>query len=105
VVASIVATATAIRTITRSGWARTIPAVFTIEQRDDLAADVLRLAHDDDRVVGGAVVGSLAVGTGDAFSDLDLTFGVADDVLVTDVLSDQRLDPDTNRRLRRGAAC
>jgi hypothetical protein len=63
--------------------------VFTVEQRDALRERVLRLAEEDDRVVAGAAVGSLAVdGGGDRFSDLDLTFGVADGVPVSDVLSD-----------------
>jgi predicted nucleotidyltransferase len=62
--------------------------VFTVEQRDALRERVLRLAEEDDRVVAGAVVGSLAVGDGDRFSDLDLTFGIADHVPVTEVLTD-----------------
>jgi predicted nucleotidyltransferase len=62
--------------------------VFTVEQRDALRERVLRLAEEDDRVVAGAAVGSLAVGDGDRFSDLDLTFGIADDVPVTEVLDD-----------------
>jgi hypothetical protein len=62
--------------------------VFTVEQRDALRERVLRLAEEDDRVVAGAVVGSLAVGDGDRFSDLDLTFGIADHVPVTEVLDD-----------------
>jgi hypothetical protein len=62
--------------------------VFTIEQRDALRERVLRLAEDDDRVVAGAAVGSLAVDEGDRFSDLDLTFGIADHVSVTAVIAD-----------------
>jgi hypothetical protein len=62
--------------------------VFTVEQRDALRARVLRLAEDDHRVMAGAVVGSLAVDAGDRFSDLDLTFGVADHVPVQEVLDD-----------------
>ncbi|HYZ88244.1 MAG TPA: hypothetical protein VE620_03005 [Myxococcales bacterium] len=61
--------------------------VFTVEQRDALRERVLRLAQEDDRVVAGAAVGSLALGDGDRFSDLDLTFGVADHVPVTEVLA------------------
>ncbi|MFB3739778.1 MAG: nucleotidyltransferase domain-containing protein, partial [Candidatus Velamenicoccus archaeovorus] len=38
--------------------------------------------------VAGALVGSLAVDAGDGFSDLDLTFGVADGVPVAEVLED-----------------
>ena len=60
--------------------------MFTIEQRNALRARMLRLAEEDERVVAGAAVGSLAVGTGDRFSDLDLTFGIADGVQVTDVI-------------------
>jgi hypothetical protein len=41
---------------------------------------VLGLAEEDERVVAGALVGSLAVNGADRFSDLDLTFGIADDV-------------------------
>jgi hypothetical protein len=62
--------------------------VFTVEQRDALRERLLRLAEEDERVVAGAAVGSLAVEGGDRFSDLDLTFGIADHVLVGDVLND-----------------
>jgi hypothetical protein len=62
--------------------------VFTVEQRDALRERVLKLAEEDDRVVAGAAVGSLAVDDGDRFSDLDLTFGIADYVPVTKVLDD-----------------
>jgi hypothetical protein len=62
--------------------------VFTIEQRSALHEQVLRLAEQDDRVVAGAVVGSLAIGRGDRYSDLDLTFGVADHVAVGRVLDE-----------------
>jgi hypothetical protein len=62
--------------------------VFTPEQRDDLRERVLRLAEEDERVVAGAVVGSLAVDGGDRFSDLDLTFAVAGSAPIADVLAD-----------------
>lgn len=62
--------------------------MFSIEQRDALRDHVLRLAEEDERVVAGAAVGSLAADAGDRFSDLDLTFGIADDVAVRDVLDD-----------------
>jgi hypothetical protein len=62
--------------------------VFTVAQRDALRERVLTLAEADDRVVAGAVVGSLAVDTADRFSDVDLTFGIADQVRVADVLED-----------------
>src|SRR5207247_7789397 len=62
--------------------------VFTVEQRDALREHLLRLAEEDEHVVAGAAVGSLAVDGGDRFSDLDLTFGIADHVQVADVLDD-----------------
>ena len=62
--------------------------MFTVEQRDALHVRLLRLAEEDERVVTGAAVGSLAVNDGDRFSDLDLTFGIADHVPVADVLDD-----------------
>lgn len=62
--------------------------MFTVEQRDALRDRLLRLAEADERVVAGAAVGSLAFGQGDRFSDLDLTFGIADGVPVIDVLDD-----------------
>jgi hypothetical protein len=62
--------------------------VFTVEQRDALRDHVLQLAEEDERVVAGAAVGSLAVDGGDRFSDLDLTFGIADHVPTAEVLDD-----------------
>ena len=62
--------------------------MFTVEQRDALREHVLQLAEEDERVVAGAAVGSLAVDGGDRFSDLDLTFGIADDVPTTEVLDE-----------------
>ena len=62
--------------------------MFTVEQRDVLRERLLRLAQGDERVVAGAVVGSLAVDAGDRFSDVDLTFGIADHVRVANVLDD-----------------
>jgi hypothetical protein len=62
--------------------------MFTVEQRDGLRDRMLRLAEEDERVVAGAVVGSLALGGGDRYSDLDLTFGIADHMPVADTLDD-----------------
>jgi len=62
--------------------------VFTVEQRDALRERLLTLAQEDERAVAGAAVGSLAVDRGDRLSDLDLTFAIADDVAVADVLDD-----------------
>ena len=60
--------------------------MFTVEQRDALRERVLDLADEDERVVAGALVGSLAADAGDRYSDIDLTFAVADEVEVAVVL-------------------
>jgi hypothetical protein len=60
--------------------------MFSVEQRDALLERLIGLGREDERVVAGAVVGSLAVEGGDRFSDVDLTFGVAGEDQVADVL-------------------
>src|SRR3954452_7219840 len=65
--------------------------MFTVAQRDDLRAYLLRLGEQDERVVAGAAVGSLVLDGGDRFSDLDLTFAVAQDAAVHEVLDDWTL--------------
>lgn len=62
--------------------------MFSVNDRDRVRDHVLRLAASDARVVAGAVVGSLALDEGDHWSDLDLTFAVADDQPLLDVLED-----------------
>ena len=62
--------------------------VFSVEDRDRVRDRVLELAVSDQRIVAGAVVGSLALNEGDRWSDLDLTFGVADEFSIFDVLED-----------------
>src|SRR6187431_318388 len=60
--------------------------MFSVAYRDYVRDNVLRLASVDPRIVAAAIMGSLAHGPGDRWSDLDLTFAVADDVSVMDVL-------------------
>ena len=62
--------------------------MFSISDRDRIRDRVLQLAAADARVVAGAVVGSLALDEGDRWSDLDLTFAVADDISIFEVLED-----------------
>jgi hypothetical protein len=62
--------------------------VFTIEQRDAVRERLLMLADEDEHVVAAAVVGSVAVEAADRYSDVDLTFAIADHVPVADVLED-----------------
>jgi hypothetical protein len=66
--------------------------MFSIKDRNLIRDDVLQLATSDARVVAGAVIGSLALGDGDRWSDLDLTFAVADDFSIFDVLEDWTRD-------------
>src|SRR5258708_6147396 len=51
--------------------------LFTVEERNGIYERLLEMAHADSRIVAGAVIGSLANGAGDRWSDLDLTFGLA----------------------------
>lgn len=62
--------------------------MFSVRDRDSIRDRVLQLAASDARVVAGAVVGSLAHDEGDRWSDLDLTFAVADNLPILDVLDD-----------------
>ena len=66
--------------------------MFSVKDRDRIHDHVLQLAASDARVVAGAVVGSLALAEGDRWSDLDLTFAVADDISILDVLEDWTRD-------------
>jgi predicted nucleotidyltransferase len=60
--------------------------VFTVEERNRIHERILEIAHADQRIVAGAVVGSLATGEGDRWSDLDLAFGVLPENQTLDVL-------------------
>lgn len=62
--------------------------MFSVEFRDRVQEHVLLMAQSDPRVVAGAIIGSLAHGEGDRWSDLDLTFAVDDAVQIRDVLED-----------------
>ena len=62
--------------------------MFTIETRGELRDRVLEMARQDRRVVTAAEVGSLALGEGDRWSDIDLTFAVDDAAGVAKVLDD-----------------
>ena len=66
--------------------------MFSIEYRNLIRAHVLQLATSDARIVAGAVVGSLALSDGDRWSDLDLTFAVAEHFSIFDVLEDWTRD-------------
>jgi len=61
--------------------------LFSIEDRERIRGLLTEKARADPRLVAAAAVGSSAVG-GDRWSDLDLTFGVADGVPVEEVLAE-----------------
>jgi hypothetical protein len=63
-----------------------IPRVFTVASRDRIHARILEIARCDEQIVAGAVVGSLATGKGDRWSDLDLTFGIAPEASTLEIL-------------------
>jgi len=60
--------------------------MFKIADRNRVRDTVLQWAEADPHITAGAVVGSLALQDGDRWSDLDLTFGVADDSSLYEVL-------------------
>jgi hypothetical protein len=62
--------------------------MFSVDQRDRVRDRIFEMAKSDRRVVGGAVIGSLAHGNGDEWSDLDLMFAVTDGNLVKEELED-----------------
>jgi hypothetical protein len=70
----------------------TIVRVFTVEERERVRDRLLEIAHADERIVAGAEIGALARDAGDRWSDLDLTFGVAEGTAVEAVLADWTAD-------------
>jgi len=62
--------------------------MFTVEDRDRVRNRLVQMSRADPRLVAGALIGSTAGGGGDRWSDLDLTFGLADGAAIDDVLAD-----------------
>ena len=62
--------------------------VFSVHERERVRERLLERAHNDARVVAGAVVGAEAHGSADRWSDVDLTFGLIDGASVDEVLAD-----------------
>jgi predicted nucleotidyltransferase len=61
--------------------------VFTVTEREDMRTELLAFAQADERISAAAITGSAARGTQDAWSDVDLAFGVAPGVSQEDVLA------------------
>jgi predicted nucleotidyltransferase len=62
--------------------------MFTTAERERVRERLVEIAASDRRVISAALVGSLAAGEPDRWSDIDLTFGVDDAVPMDDVLDD-----------------
>jgi hypothetical protein len=62
--------------------------MFTVEERDRVRDRLVEMGNTDRRLVAGALIGSTTVGGGDRWSDLDLTFGLAENATLVDVLDD-----------------
>jgi hypothetical protein len=61
---------------------------FPPEERDRIRDLVLERARRDERIAGGAIVGSFAMGTADRWSDLDLAFGLRGDAVAGPLLDE-----------------
>lgn len=62
--------------------------MFTVEERARVRERLVELARADERIESAAEVGSSALGGGDRWSDLDLTFGLAEGASMEVVLAD-----------------
>lgn len=67
--------------------------MFTVDYRARVREELIAKAREDPRIESAAAVGGSAAGDGDRWSDLDLTFGVADnarDEVLADWTTDMR---------------
>jgi hypothetical protein len=62
--------------------------LFTPDERDRLREGIIAAAKSDGRISGAALTGSSALGHQDAWSDIDLFFGVADAEVLPDVIAE-----------------
>lgn len=62
--------------------------MFTPEERDEVRERIIAMAKSDPRVTAGALIGSTAAGLGDQWSDIDLTFGIAEGTRLQTVLDE-----------------
>ncbi len=62
--------------------------MFTAEYRDRVRDQLIAMARADPRIESAAAVGGSAQGEESAWSDLDLTFGLASDESIDAVISD-----------------
>jgi len=62
--------------------------VFTPAERERIRAAIIERAREDRRITGAALTGSASVGREDAWSDIDLAFGVPGAADVARTLAD-----------------
>src|SRR5438270_3427042 len=62
--------------------------MFTEEEREALRLQLIEAARADPRITGAAITGSASVGNEDAWSDIDLAFGVRVESEVGTTLAD-----------------
>ena len=62
--------------------------MFTTTEREGVQRRLVEIAESDPRIVAAALVGSLAAGQADEWSDIDITLGVAESFAIADVLDD-----------------
>jgi hypothetical protein len=62
--------------------------MFDVNLRDEVSGSILYVVSRDPRVRAGAIVGSLALTSGDRFSDVDLSFAIRDGIDLRSVLND-----------------
>ncbi|MEO5952593.1 MAG: hypothetical protein ABIQ44_09035 [Chloroflexia bacterium] len=62
--------------------------MFTTEERSSIRDGILAIAKADTRTTAGAMIGSTAGGAEDGWSDIDITFGIAEGNELDAVLSD-----------------
>ena len=62
--------------------------MFDVMERERVRDRLVEMSKSDPRLVAGALIGSTAADGGDRWSDLDLTFGLADNANIEDVLED-----------------
>jgi hypothetical protein len=60
--------------------------LFTPSDRDKVQLRILEMAQSESCVTGGAVLGSIAAGTQDRWSDLDITFAVSENTNLIQIL-------------------
>jgi predicted nucleotidyltransferase len=62
--------------------------VFSAEDRDRLRERIIAAARADNRITGAAITGSAALGPQDAWSDIDLFFGIGESDELAGAMSD-----------------